>query len=155
METVKSQQAFDTRQHRRVIVHNKNGPAGWQDTRPTSSQGLAIANFLTRRHETFILSLCAGGLEHGALLRNVDQELESRLGSSIPSRSAFETSSARERTCIFSITWWRCAFTVRSVVPSSWAICLLILPRTIRLKTCRSRGVSESTRWRNVPSLLR
>ena len=43
-------------------------------------------------------------------------------------------------TCIFSITWWRCAFTVRSVVPSSWAICLLILPRTIRLKTCRSRA---------------
>src|SRR6266404_392512 len=33
--------------------------------------------------------------------------LESRLGSSMPSRSAFETSSASECTRIFSITWWR------------------------------------------------
>ena len=46
-------------------------------------------------------------------------------------RSASDTSSAKVRTCIFSITLWRWALTVRSVQPSTRAICLFALPRMI------------------------
>src|SRR6516164_3561341 len=59
----------------------------------------------------------------------------------IPVRSAIMTSSATERTPHFSMTMWRWAFTVRSQVPISWAICLLSMPRTTSANTCFSRGV--------------
>ena len=36
-----------------------------------------------------------------------------------------ETSSAKDRTCIFSITLWRWALIVRSVAPNALAICLV------------------------------
>jgi hypothetical protein len=74
MEAVKSQQPFDACEHRRVIVHDKNGPAGWQGvTPPASSLAPVIAPFLARRHQTFILSLCAGRFgEHRASLQNAD-----------------------------------------------------------------------------------
>src|SRR3954462_618080 len=42
-------------------------------------------------------------------------------GSTTPRRTALETNSASDCACSFSITSWRCAFTVRSVVPSSTA----------------------------------
>src|SRR5438045_3897068 len=70
------------------------------------------ALILAHRHKVFILSLRARSFENRTQLRNIDHLLESRLGSSMPSRSAFETSSASECTSIFSITWWRWAFTV-------------------------------------------
>src|SRR4029453_13623594 len=53
-----------------------------------------------------------------------------------PTRSARETSSASDRTCIFAITLWRCALMVRSVPPSAPAICLFVLPRMTSPKTC-------------------
>lgn len=60
-------------------------------------------------------------------------------------RSARETSSAMDRTCIFSITLWRWALTVRSVAPNAFARCLLVLPRTTSSKTwqtTRSTGAA-------------
>ena len=54
-----------------------------------------------------------------------------------PTRSARDTSSATDRTCIFSITVWRWALMVRSVPPSARATALLVLPRTISSKTSR------------------
>jgi DNA-binding NarL/FixJ family response regulator len=45
-----------------------------------------------------------------------------------PTRSARETSSAKDRTCIFSITMWRWALIVRSVQPNDLAACLLVCP---------------------------
>jgi hypothetical protein len=57
-------------------------------------------------------------------------------------RSANETSSAKVRTCNFTITLWRWALMVRSVAPKMRPICLLVLPRMICSKTCCSRGVS-------------
>src|SRR6478609_10467084 len=44
-------------------------------------------------------------------------------------RSARDTSSAKVWTCIFSITLWRWALIVRSVVPKLRPICLPVLPR--------------------------
>ena len=61
---------------------------------------------------------------------------------SMPRRSAIETASASDGTLSFCIMAWRCALMVRSEVPSSWAICLLSLPRTTRANTWLSRGVS-------------
>src|SRR4051812_26227319 len=71
------------------------------------NDSLYCAPILAHRHKVFILSLRARPFENRTQLRNIDHPLESRLGSSMPSRSAFETSSASECTCIFSITWWR------------------------------------------------
>ena len=43
-----------------------------------------------------------------------------------PIRSARETSSAMDRTCIFSITLWRWALMVRSVAPNALPTCLFV-----------------------------
>ena len=66
-----------------------------------------------------------------------------------PTRSAMDTSSAKDRTCIFSITLWRWALMVRSVQPKARATCLLGAPRTTSSKTCRSRGVNAAIRGAN------
>ena len=62
-----------------------------------------------------------------------------------PTRSARDTSSGKDRTCIFSITLWRWALMVRSVQPIARAACLLVSPRMTRSKTSRSRGVNAET----------
>src|SRR5262245_42264439 len=66
-----------------------------------------------------------------------------------PSLSAILTSSARESAPIFSITRWRCIFTVVSLVPNSPAICLLSRPATTCAMTSRSRCVREEYRLCN------
>ena len=48
--------------------------------------------------------------------------------SKIARRSAMRTSSVKNSTPSFFIASWRCALTVRSVLPSSYAICLLSYP---------------------------
>src|SRR5258705_3147127 len=48
-----------------------------------------------------------------------------------------DTSSANDLACIFSITLWRWAFTIRVVQPIARAICLLESPRTTSSKTSR------------------
>ena len=91
-----------------VIVHDKHGLAGWHDVALLGVNDLLhCPPILAHRPKVFILSLRARSFGNRAPLRNIDHLLESRLGSSMPSRSAFETSSASECTCIFSITWWR------------------------------------------------
>src|SRR6478752_4528428 len=57
-----------------------------------------------------------------------------------PDPLATETSSGKDRTCLFSITPWRWALMVRSVAKAR-PICLLVRPRMIRSKTSRSCGV--------------
>ena len=52
----------------------------------------------------------------------------------MPIRSAMDTSSAKDLTCIFSITLWRWALTVRSVQPSARAICLLVIAANDKLE---------------------
>src|SRR5689334_1219631 len=48
MEAVSSQQPFDAPQHRRVIVHDENGPAVGQDVAlPANSPDLAILHLIT------------------------------------------------------------------------------------------------------------
>jgi hypothetical protein len=61
------------------------------------------------------------------------------------------TSWVKESIPSFSIRLRRCALTVRSVVPSSYAICLFNPPRETRSKTWRSRGV-RPLRSRRKPS---
>jgi hypothetical protein len=73
----------------------------------------------------------------------------------IPARSARETNSARDWTCIFSITLWRWALIVRSVAPNTLPTCLLVLPRMMSSKTSRSRGVSLAICARTVSSSSR
>ena len=68
-----------------------------------------------------------------------------------PNRSANETRSAIVRAPSLSKMRCRCALIVRSVMPSAWAVCLLILPRTTNSKTSRSRGVNVSSRERASP----
>src|SRR6202051_3040764 len=65
--------------------------------------------------------------------------------ASIPRRSAIDTASATDVTPSFVITPCLCALMVRTVVPSSCAICLLSLPLTTRAKTSASRGVKFTT----------
>ena len=72
-----------------------------------------------------------------------------------PARSARDTSSGKDRTCIFSITLWRWALMVRSVQPSARATCLLMLPRMTSSKTSRSRGVNRPTRAREHVQFVR
>ena len=76
------------------------------------------------------------------------------VADAMPIRSARDTSSARDRTCIFSITLWRWALMVRSVQPNARATCLLVLPRMTRSKTCRSRGVNRRIGRERMSSLL-
>ena len=61
-----------------------------------------------------------------------------------PALSPRETSSAKDWTCIFSITLWRWALMVRSEVPSAMPICLFFSPRMTSSKTCRSRELAET-----------
>ena len=61
----------------------------------------------------------------------------------MPSLSEARTSSATERTLIFSMMRPRCTLTVFSVVPISAAITLLRLPAITWVSTSRSRGVSS------------
>ena len=61
-------------------------------------------------------------------------------------RSTALTSSATERTCIFSITRRRCTFTVISLTPSSAAIYLFSMPLIASVSTSCSRGVRDM--WR-------
>src|SRR5689334_4707259 len=61
MEPVKSQQPFDSPQHRRVIVHDKNRSGCRHDVAlPASSLDLAISKLFVTSSPTFILNLCAG-----------------------------------------------------------------------------------------------
>ena len=48
-------------------------------------------------------------------------------GASTPTPSARDTSSAKDWTCIFSITLWRWALIVRSLQPNAREACLLVL----------------------------
>jgi hypothetical protein len=58
------------------------------------------------------------------IIRGVGQVPD--IASKTPTRSARDTSSARDRTCIFSITFWRWALMVRWAAPNITAICLLV-----------------------------
>ena len=60
------------------------------------------------------------------------------------------TSRAKDCTFIFSMITCRCALIVRSVLASSRAACLFVLPRTMISKTCRWRGVSVHSRARSA-----
>jgi hypothetical protein len=77
----------------------------------------------------------------------------SGLSTKTPTRSATETSSAKDWTCIFSITPCRWALIVRTVEHNRLATALLVLPRMISSKTCRSRGVNRARRARASSSL--
>src|SRR5437588_12553291 len=57
--------------------------------------------------------------------------------------AAILTNSASDSACIFRITCPRWIFTVISLVPSSKPICLLSMPETTKLRTSRSRAVSN------------
>ncbi len=61
-----------------------------------------------------------------------------------PTRSASEASSARDWTCIFSITLWRWALIVRAVVPNASAIRLVALTANDKLEEFAARAASVS-----------
>jgi hypothetical protein len=62
------------------------------------------------------------------------------------SLSAIRAKSGSEAAFIFRMTWPRWTFTVISLMPMSYAICLLRRPATTKAITSRSRGVRVSKR---------
>src|SRR5262249_7821067 len=134
------QDALDRLAHAGVILHDNNSrrfarhlnsPSGGsvRRLRPlpdrrmgdtiAPEQGPAVLSF-----RAIVLPFGAGGRASTERSRRIGKGGLHRVGAGAWSRSATRTSSASEVTCSFSITWARWAFTVRSEVPSSVAICL-------------------------------
>src|SRR4029079_17446776 len=98
MEAVNSQQPLDAGAHRLVIVHDKNGTAGWHDVAPPKGSTICFIahTFCTLSQDLHIVLTCKVVRQPTAFAEYIDHLLESRSGSSMPSRSAFATSSANE-----------------------------------------------------------
>jgi len=119
---------------------------GWQvyhDLRVL--RGFGHCKLLTPPPRKPILSLCAGGLENGSPLRNVDHGLEPRRDRAYRAAPRFETMSARNAPIVFH-HWWRCASRCARVCSELIGdICLLILPTDDQSETAASRGVRVAT----------